>query len=145
MTQVPNHWPAPFTCRVDTFSLAELGSKTMRDHCWLHGCYPDGGVLDARQFPRWQLDYLALLTQWDLPMWGLPAKPQTTNRLLKMLAAVHGQIWNASQVGQSLGLSYHTVNGYLDYLAGAFLIRRLQPYQANIRKRLVKSPQGLLA
>jgi hypothetical protein len=33
------------------------------------------------------------------------------------------------------------VNSYLDYLAGAFLIRRLPPYQANIRKRLVKSPR----
>lgn len=54
---------------------------------------------------------------------------------------MHGQIRNASQVGQSLGLSYHTVNGYLDYLVGAFLIRRLQPYQINIRKRLVKSPK----
>ncbi len=49
--------------------------------------------------------------------------------------------WNASQLGQSLGLSYHTVNSYLDYLSGAFLIRKLPSYQANIRKRLVKSPR----
>ena len=75
------------------------------------------------------------------PTWGLPAKPQVTQRLLKMLAAAHGQTWNASQVGQSLGLSYHTVNSYLDYLVGAFLIRRLPPYHANIGKRLVKSPK----
>jgi predicted AAA+ superfamily ATPase len=61
--------------------------------------------------------------------------------MLRMLAALHGRIWTASQVGQSLGLSYHTVNSYLDYLVGAFLIRRLQPYQTNIRKRLVKSPK----
>ena len=53
----------------------------------------------------------------------------------------NGQVWNASQLGKSLGLSYHTVNNYLDYLVGGFLIRRLQPYQANIRKRLVKSPK----
>lgn len=58
-----------------------------------------------------------------------------------MLAALHGQVWNASQVGQSLGLSYHTVNAYLDFLVGAFLIRRVPPYSANIRKRLVKSPR----
>src|SRR5438132_10316002 len=80
-------------------------------------------------------------TQRDLPNWGLPAKPQRTDRLLRMLAALHGQVWNASQVGQSMGLSYQTVNSYLDYLAGAFLIRRLQPYQANVRKRLVKTPR----
>ena len=58
-----------------------------------------------------------------------------------MLAAMHGQIWNASQIGQSLGLSYHTVNSYLDYLVGAFLIRRLPPLRPNIRKRLTKSPR----
>jgi hypothetical protein len=58
-----------------------------------------------------------------------------------MLAALHGQVWNASQVGQSLGLSYQTVNTYVDYLVGAFLIPRLGPYRANIRKRLIKSPK----
>ena len=61
--------------------------------------------------------------------------------MLRMLAVLHGTIWNASQVGQSLGLSYQTVNSYLEYFEGAFLIRRLQPYRANIRKRLVKRPK----
>ena len=123
------------------FLGAELAKTASRERHWLFGGYPDGGILEPEQYPRWQLDYVALLTQRDLPTWGLPAKPQTTHRLLRMLAALHGQVWNASQVGQSLGLSYHTVNSYLDYLEGAFLIRRLQPYQANIRKRLVKSPK----
>jgi hypothetical protein len=92
-------------------------------------------------FPQWQRDYIALLTQRDLPNWGLPAKPQVTERLLRMLAAVHGQIWNASQVASSLGVSYATVNTYLDHLEGAFLIRRLQPYFANLGKRLTKRPK----
>jgi hypothetical protein len=123
------------------FLWTELKSKTGRDRRWLCGGYPDGGVLGSKRYPRWQMDYLSLLAQRDLPAWGLPSKPQTTDRLLRMLAAVHGQIWNASQVGQSLGLSYQTVNHYVDYLVGAFLIRRLRPFQANLRKRLIKSPK----
>ena len=123
------------------FLWTELKSKPSRERRWLVGGYPDGGVLVPKRYPRWQLDYLALLAQRDLPAWGMPAKPQTTDRLLRMLAAIHGRIWNASQIGQSLGLSYQTVNSYVDYLAGAFLIRRLQPFQANIRKRLIKSPK----
>lgn len=123
------------------FIMAELTTKASRERLWLFGGYPDGGVLEPKHYPRWQLDYLALLSQRDLPSWGLPAKPQTTDRLLRMLAALHGQVWNASQVGQSLGLSYQTVNSYLDYFEGAFLTRRLQPFQANIKKRLVKSPK----
>jgi hypothetical protein len=58
-----------------------------------------------------------------------------------MLAAAHGQIWNASALGKSLGISYHTVNSYLDHLIGAGLVRRLPAYHANLRKRLVKSPK----
>jgi hypothetical protein len=58
-----------------------------------------------------------------------------------MLAAVHGNTWNASQIGKSLGISYHTVNSFLEYLEQAYLIRRLIPYYRNIKKRLIKSPK----
>lgn len=116
-------------------------NPVQRKQRWLYGGYPDGGILDGGRFPRWQRDYLALLSQRDLPGWGLAAKPQVTDRLLRLVAAVHGQVWNASQLGQSLGLSYKTVNSYLDYLIGAYLIRRLPPWHANLRKRLVKSPK----
>jgi len=109
---------------------------------WLKGGFPDGGVLQkAPTTGAWPRDYLSLLAQRDLPAWGLPAKPQVTLRLMRMLAAVHGQAWNAVQVGQSLGLSYHTINGYLDFLEGAFLIRRLQPYSGNVGSRLTKAPK----
>ena len=120
--------------------------STSRKHLWLRGGYPDGGILDVgtrlnHAFPQWQVDYLALLAQRDLPSWGLPAKPQVTDRLLRLVAAVHGQVWNASRLGQSLGLSYQTVNSYLDYLEGSYLIRRLPSYHVNIGKRLVRSPK----
>ncbi|HEY3236312.1 MAG TPA: AAA family ATPase, partial [Polyangiaceae bacterium] len=117
------------------FTLTELPSKAARARLWLCGGYPDGGVLEPKRFPGWQLDYLSLLIQRDLPAWGLPARPQVTQRLARMLAAVHGQTWNASQIGQSLGLNYQTVNSYVDYLEGAFLVRRLIPFHANVKKR----------
>ena len=119
----------------------ELRSDPQRRRLWLFGGYPDGGVLNGRGFPVWQHDYLNLLVQRDLPNWGLPAHPRTTHRLLLMLAATHGQEWNASRIGKSLALSYHTVNSYLDYLEGAYLVRRLPAYHANLRKRTVKRPK----
>ena len=122
-------------------AVSELVTDAQQRRRWLHGGYPDGGVLRGRGFPVWQIDYLTLLAQRDLPSWGLPAPHRTTERLLHMLAAVHGQEWNATQIGKSLALSYHTVNGYLDYLEGAFLVRRLDAYHANVRKRLVKRPK----
>lgn len=120
------------------FILPELAANRM-DDLWLYGGYPQGGILDSDMFGPWQESYLNLLIQRDLPAWGLPAKPKTTQRLAGMLAALHGQILNASQLGAALALDSKTVAGYCDYLEGAFLIRRLQPYYANIHKRIVKS------
>ena len=119
------------------FLLVETRNVALHDH-WLRGGFPDGGVLEPARFPRWQIDHLALLAQRDLPNWGLPAKPQMTDRLLRMTAAVSGQAWNASAIGQSLGITYPTVNSYVDYLEGAFLVRRLRPFAAKVKKRLVR-------
>ncbi len=121
--------------------LDEVGARHL-DALWLQGGYPDGGILGSDTMPGWQRNYLALLAQRDLPAWGLPSRPQATERLFKMLAAAHGTPWNASAIGQSLGLNYQTVNSYMDYLEGAFLVRRLPPFHANVRKRLVKSPKA---
>jgi predicted AAA+ superfamily ATPase len=122
------------------FDLTELPRRAP-DHLWLYGGFPDGGILTPDAYPLWERDYLQSLTQRDLPNWGLTASPALTQRLLQMLAALHAQAWNASQVGANLGLSYHTVNSYVDYLEGSFLVRRLQPYHVNLSKRLVKSPK----
>ena len=120
--------------------LQELPDTAVND-LWLRGGFPSGGVLDAPQFPGWQRDYLTLQAERDLPNWGLQASWATAHRLLRMLAAVHGQLWNATQLGQSLGLSYHTVNAYVDVLEGAFLVRRLRPWLPNLKKRLQRSPR----
>jgi uncharacterized protein len=84
-----------------------------------------------------------MLAARDLPNWGLAAKPRQTLRLLAMLAAVHGQPLNASSIGSSMALDHKTILSHCDFLEGAFLIRRLQPYSTNIRKRLVKTPRIL--
>ena len=126
------------------FLRGECPTKAALDRHWLTGGYPEGGLLSPRRFPRWHIDYLALVTQRDLPAWGLPARPQLTDRLIRMLAAWHGQAWNASRLGQSLGINYQTVSSYVDYLAGAYLVRRLPPYHANVGKRLVKAPKVFL-
>jgi len=122
------------------FLLPELPVSAL-DRLWRVGGYPDGGILHAGSYPTWQEEYVHLLAQRDLPEWGLSARPRMTHRLFRMLAFVHGQVLNESEIGRSLGLSYHTVDGYLEHLEGAFLVRRLPAYSANIRKRLVKSPK----
>ena len=62
-------------------------------------------------------------------------------RLWTMLAHLHGQHWNASDVGRSMGLSDKTVRHYLDILTGTYMIRQLQPWHENLKKRQVKTPK----
>jgi predicted AAA+ superfamily ATPase len=88
-------------CELTPLLAGELPEKRW-DDLWRFGGYPDGGVLDATHFPDWQRFYLDLLAQRDLPHWGLSARATVTQRLFRMLAAVHGQAWNASQIGKSL-------------------------------------------
>ena len=126
-------------CELTPLLLHE--SQGAPDVLWKTGGYPDGGVLQASHFSEWQRNYLELMSQRDLPNWGLTASPVLTVRLFRMLAAVNGQLWNASQIGKSLGLSYHTVNTYVDFLEQAYLVRKLPAYSTNIRKRIVKSPK----
>ncbi len=127
-------------CELAPFSITEI-AKTKDDQLWLKGGYPDGGILHAKNYPVWQSNYLDLLSMRDLPAWGLPAEPPATRRFFSMLAVGHGNPWNASQMGKSLGVSYHTATSYLNYLEQAYLVRRVYPYHDNLKKRLTKSPK----
>jgi predicted AAA+ superfamily ATPase len=127
-------------CELNPFSVLEVDEKR-DERLWLMGGYPDGGIIKEKDFPVWQKNYLDLLAMRDLPVWGLNARPPVIKRFFGMLAASHGNVWNASQIGKSLGLSYHTVNSYLGYLEQTYLVRRVLPYHTNIKKRLVKSPK----
>ena len=52
-----------------------------------------------------------------------------------------GEPVNSSKLGSNLEIDGKTVNHYLDVLVGLLLVRRLEPWHANVRKRLVKSPR----
>ena len=62
-------------------------------------------------------------------------------RFWTMLAHHHGQTWNGAEFARAMGLGESTVRRYLDLLSDAFMLRQLQPWHANIRKRQVKSPK----
>jgi hypothetical protein len=77
----------------------------------------------------------------DLPALGLGLPARRLRMLWTMLTHVHGNLLNVSDLARSLTVSSHTVAGDLDVLEGAYMIRRLHPYYANVQKRLTKSPK----
>ncbi len=58
-----------------------------------------------------------------------------------MLAHLQGGPINYSALAGNLEIDGKTVRHYLDILTDLLLVRRLGPYHANVKKRLVKSPR----
>ena len=110
--------------------------------CWHRGGFPD--ALLAEDDPGWDFwhrNYLRTFVERDLARFGLEQSPEKLHTLLSMLSGQQGGLLNASALGRSLGVSYHTIERVLHLVEGHFLVRRLLPYHTNIGKRLVKSPK----
>jgi predicted AAA+ superfamily ATPase len=126
------------------FLSTEVGGygETALRHLWLRGGFPDAFLTrDASRWQAWQESFLRTFVERDIVRHGLKISSLEMRRLLGMVAHSHGGILNASSLGRSLGYSYHTIQHVLDLLEGHFLIRRLQPWHANLGKRLVKAPK----
>jgi len=110
---------------------------------WLRGGFPLSFLAeDEAASYQWRQDFIESLLHRDLPQFGVGAPAATLHRFWRMLAHLHGQLFNASQIGASLGgLSHTTVARYLDTLCDALVLRRLEPLLPNVGKRLVKSPK----
>ena len=125
------------------FLYQEVADRTadLGDY-WLRGGYPDACMeAGAERWFRWHEQYVQALVERDIAGYGLRISPFEMWRFLGMLAHLHGGLLNASDLGRSLGVTYHTVGHYLDILEGHFLIRRLRPWAVTLGKRLVKSPK----
>lgn len=90
---------------------------------------------------KWLNSFITTYVERDFRFIGLNAQPATLRRLWTMIAGVQGSILNMNSLANSMVLSAPTILKYLDFLEGAFIIHRLQPFYINIKKRLVKSPK----
>ncbi len=123
------------------FSLAELGGEAEQT-LWLRGGLPISylAASDADS-AVWRKNFIRTLLERDLSQWGVRVPAMALQRFWTMLAHYHGQTWNAAEPARALGVSESTTRRYLDLLTDAFMIRQLQPYHVNIRKRQVKTPK----
>lgn len=112
---------------------------------WSRGGFPDSYLArsDAASM-RWREAFVRSYLERDIPQLGIRISAATLRRFWLMLAHYHGQLWNASALAGSLGVSAPSVRHYLDILESTFMVRVLQPYSANLGKRLVKSPKVYL-
>jgi predicted AAA+ superfamily ATPase len=124
------------------FLLKELNPQSdFRVH-WLRGGYPTAFFQnDDSMRNQWLRSFVSAYIERDLRMLGLGSSPNDVQRLFYMLASVHGSLLNYSTLANSLGISVPTVRNIISYFEKSFIIRIIQPWFANIGKRLIKTPK----
>lgn len=129
--------------QLDGFDLTE-GDDLER--LWLRGGFPRSYLArSGAASRRWRDGFIRTLLARDLPDLGSTIPQATLRRFWTMLAHWHGQVWNGAEFGRAFGVSHTTVRRYLDLLTSVFVVRQLQPWFENIRKRQVRSPKVYIA
>ena len=109
---------------------------------WLRGglprSYSAGSDEDSYD---WRDRYVRDFLERDIHRLTSNAPTDRIERFLIMLAHCHAQVWNGSELARSLGVSHHTARRYLKIIESAFIVRRLEPWHANLPRRQVKSPK----
>ena len=122
------------------FGLDEVNA-TLND-LWVRGGFPRSLLAHSTGASyRWRQEYIKTFLERDLALLGLNLNSSLIGRLWQMLAHYHGQIMNVTDLSMSLGVTQRTVNRYIEALEGAFMVRKLQPWHENLKKRQVKSPK----
>jgi predicted AAA+ superfamily ATPase len=125
------------------FLLSEL-SPDKTDLLWIRGGFPPSTIAESEDASiQWRQDFIMTYLQRDLSILGYDIRipSMTLRRFWQMLAHVHGQSANFSQLATSMELSRQSVRKILDILQETFMVRQLQPFYVNIKKRLVKTPR----
>jgi len=123
------------------FDLQESGYGNLNE-LWCRGGFPRSFLATSNDSSiAWRKNFIRTFLERDIPQLGIRIPASALERFWHMLAHWHGQVWNASELGRSLGVGDKTMRSYLDILTGIFLIRQLQPWHANIAKRQVKAPK----
>ncbi len=123
------------------FDLSELPAGA-QDTLWQRGGFPRSYLAaDEADSVVWRKNFIGTFLERDLAALGFGLSPALMGRFWTMVAHYHAQLWNGSEIAASLGIAPNTARAYLDALEQTYMIRRLLPWQANLGKRLVKSPK----
>ncbi len=123
------------------FTLEELNRPDL-NRLWLRGGFPRSFLARTEAASTaWREDFIRTFLERDLAQLGVQVPAGTMRRFWTMTAHYSGGIWNSSEIGRSLGEAHTTVRRHLDVLSSALVLRVLEPWYANVGKRLVKSPK----
>jgi len=110
------------------------------DELMVTGSYP--AIYDRHISPsQWIASYVATYVERDVRTILNVGDLMAFQRFLELCAGRTGQLLNMASLATDAGVSQPTVKSWLSIMETSFLTFRLNPYHANIRKRLVKMPK----
>lgn len=123
-------------------NLIEIDESTPTLSHLFRGGFPEPFLMQSDKIRGiWYQNFIRTYLERDLPALGLKTDILLIRKLWQMLAHLHGQTLNLSVLSKSLGVAVNTISRYIGFLEGAFLIRLLQPFETNLKKRRVKAPK----
>lgn len=130
-----------FSVNILEFIAGDGHSDAVND-LWLRGGFPDSLLaINDEASLNWRYDFIRTYLERDIPQLGPRIPAETLGRFWTMLAHSQGTNINAAKFASNLDVSGVTVARYIDLLVDLLLIRKIQPYTVNIKKRLIKSPR----
>jgi len=124
------------------FTKSEILNSEKENKLWLRGGFPDSYLAKSNKVAFiWLEQFLRTYIERDLQNFGINIPAIQIRRFLTMFAHNQAQVLNSSELAESLGLTHPTIRRYIDLLENSFVMRTLQPFENNIKKRLIKSPK----
>ena len=127
--------------RLNPLDISEIDFRD-QSALWLRGGFPRSFLAPDTQISLdWRESMINAYLAGDLSRLVLDEAGTLLRSLWEMLAHEQGSTLNAARFSKSLKINGKTVARYLGFLEDLFVVRRLQAYNANVKKRLVKSPK----
>ena len=128
---------------LNPLKLHEIRPGYSLEHHWYRGGFPLAFLAENDDvYMDWMNSFIRTYVQNDLSnLFGYNLNPAISGKLWAMLAYNQGKLLNVQDIARSIGVTSPVINRYIDFLAGAFLVFKLQPWFTNASKRLVKSPK----
>lgn len=126
------------------FTINEIAENNL-NKLWFRGGFPEAFLTaEDEDVVYWYAHFVRSYATRDMPLFGLSMPPIQIERLLQMLAHMHGSMINYSNLAKSMGVSVPTIINAIYYLEEALIIRTIKPWHANVKKRLVKTSKVYL-
>lgn len=109
---------------------------------WLRGGFPESYLAANDHLSMlWLENLIRTYLERDIPQMGFKIPAIRLRRLWTMLAHLQGEFINSAKLATNLEVNNKTITHYLNIFTDLLLIRRLEPWSINVKKRIVKSPR----